>query len=329
MLAGAGLIVVQIGLLDRFLDHHPHTVIVFGCHQPVPPLSPPEIYFAHSGIGGVLNSIFHALGVHRPKLLVNRRLRYLQAVWCPGFGLKLVDYHVFAGEYLAPTSQGSIEPGWQRVFKVTLGHRGVPDSLINRYAELIRRGVAHRYADPIIAAANYHLVFGVEFFNKLKFFNQPISIKVLTFSKNLHEELIFQLIAVETRMIFIALNNSRYVLIELGFPLRFRGRDICPLWLMALRPAWLAQANGQRYLSVVLLGHLKLPIEARKIINSGSWLDMLPIAYKTDFFDAEIRKDCFQGIFRRKIETLSVIGDKSGAYNKGFVVVLLFVPQSN
>src|SRR3989344_1747221 len=129
MLAGAGLIVVQIGLLNCFLDHYPHTVIVFGCNQPVPPLSPPEIYFAHSGIGGVLNSVFHALGVHRLKLLVNRRLRYLQAVWRPGLGLKLVDYHVFTGEYLTPTSQGSIEPGWQRVFEVSLGYRRVPDPL--------------------------------------------------------------------------------------------------------------------------------------------------------------------------------------------------------
>src|SRR3989338_165522 len=98
---------------------------------------------------------------------------------------------------------------------------------------------------------------------------------------------------------------------------------------MALRPARLAQANGQADASAILVGHSKLPIKFGKIIISLFRLDNLPITDQTDLLHTQIAKDGFQGLLGIKAIASSVIRHEGSPQHQWLIIMLSNVPLSN
>ena len=163
----------------------------------VPVFSAPEVDIAHAGGAAILETVFQPLGIERFVLLGQAGLGDGLLVGRPGFGLELVDHHVAVVDDFLQAGQEAVEPGRIRVFEIAMGDAGVPDTLINGYAELVRLRLAERQAEGVVAAADDDRVPRVQLFDEIIFADQTVaalSVRAAV-AKAEQEIFVFQLVA--------------------------------------------------------------------------------------------------------------------------------------
>ncbi len=165
-------------------------------------------------------------------------------VWRPGFCLKLVHHHVTPGHQFLPAGQKAVVPGWERVFQVSFGKFGIPHPFIDRHAVFIRSRCADWPTDGVIAAGYDDFMMRIEPFDETIFTDEPLAVMVGAYTKPHQKELIFHLVTIQGRRIFVAVDCLGHKLFQLWLPDIFR-HVFCPLRHVALRPSRLAKPQAQ------------------------------------------------------------------------------------